>query len=91
MATFFTLKDPNAVLDYAIDWTNWLVGGDVISTSTWLAPSALTIINSTFTGGTTVVFLSGGTAGEVYNVTNRIITAANRTDDRTIEFTCIDR
>ena len=32
MTTF--LKDPDAVLDYSVDWSKWLAG-DQIETSTW--------------------------------------------------------
>lgn len=92
MATFQALKDPNALLDYAIDWSPWLATTtDTISTSTWSVPSALSIFTSNFGTASTVVWLSGGTAGEVYEVINHITTVNGRADDRTIEFTCIDR
>jgi len=91
MATFFTFKDPDAMLDYGIDWTNWLAPGDSISNSTWIVPTGMTELNSAVTAGTAVIFLAGGVAGEVYVVTNRITTTAGRIDDRSIEFTVIDR
>lgn len=92
MATFFSLKDPNALLDYVIDWSEWLATStDTISASTWVVPSQLTMFTSSFGTATTVVWLSGGTAGEVYDVINRINTTGGRTEDRTIQFTCIDR
>lgn len=81
-------KDPNAVLDYGIRWTDWLVSGDSISTSTWaidVAPDAsLTIDSSSIVDGVPTVWLSGGTAGETYVVRNRVVTADSRTDDRSI-------
>jgi hypothetical protein len=43
MATFYATKDPNSDLDYAINWGDWLVGTDTISTSTWTGPTDLTI------------------------------------------------
>lgn len=92
MATFFTIKDPDALLDYSIDWTEWLATAtDTISASTWTIPSQLTEFTSSFGTATTVVWLSGGTAGEVYDVTNQIITFGGRIEDRTIQLTCIDR
>lgn len=82
------VKDPNAVLDYSIRWTSWLVTGDSISTSTWaidVAPDAsLTIDSSSIVDGVPTVWLSGGTAGETYVVRNRVVTANSRTDDRSI-------
>jgi len=92
MATFFSIKDPNALLDYSIDWTEWLATTtDTISASTWILPSALTEFTSSFGTGTTIIWISGGTAGEVYDVVNRINTTGGRQEDRTIQFTCVDR
>ena len=83
-------KDPNAVLDYTIDWTAWL-DSDTISSSTWIVPSGITEDSSTNDTEITVIFLSGGTAGEIYSVTNRITTAAGRTDDRTIRIKMVNK
>lgn len=77
------LKDPNAVLDYGFDWgTDGWLGADTIATSTWTVPAGLTSEATTNTATTATVWLSGGTAGQVYEVTNRIVTAAGRTDER---------
>jgi hypothetical protein len=83
MASFSGEKDPNAVLDYQIDWSAWLPAGDTISTSTWTA-EGLTVDSSTHTATTATVWLSGGAAGESAVVTNRIVTTAGRQDDRTL-------
>lgn len=77
------LKDAQAVLDYTIDWSDWLVS-DAISTSAWEAATGITIDSDTNTGTTATVWLSGGTAGQKYAVTNTIVTAAARTEQRTI-------
>jgi len=80
-------KDADAVLDYTIDWGStgdWL-GSDTISSSTWTADSGITIDSSTNTTTTTTVWLSGGTAGATYTVTNRIVTVAGRTEDRDLQ------
>jgi hypothetical protein len=74
-------KDPNAVLDYSIDWTRWLVG-DQIATSEWIIPSGLTKMADSKTATSATVWLSGGAVGQPYTVTNRITTAAGRTEDR---------
>lgn len=74
-------KDPNAVLDYSIDWTRWLAG-DQIAASEWIIPSGLTKMADSKTSTSATVWLSGGTAGQSYIVTNRIATAAGRTEDR---------
>ena len=74
-------KDPNAVLDYGIDWTRWLAG-DQIATSEWIIPTGLTKMADSKTATSATVWLSGGSVGQSYTVTNRITTAAGRTEDR---------
>lgn len=83
-------KDPNAVLDYEIDWSTWL-GTDTISSSSWTVDAGITEDSDTSTTTTSTVWLSGGTAGKTYTVTNRIATAAGRTDDRSIEIIVRDK
>jgi hypothetical protein len=84
MADF--IKDPNAALDYSFDWSDWLATGEQIATSNWINPDSLTITTSANTTTTTVVWVSGGTAGKTYRLTNRIVTNNNptRTEDRTL-------
>lgn len=76
-------KDPQAVLDYVIDWSAWLED-DTISASEWSAPEGIIIVTDSFTDTTATVWLSGGTESESYSVTNEIVTDGGRTDDRTI-------
>ncbi len=80
------LKDPNEVLDYQIDWADFLAA-DTIVTSSWSAESGITVDGSSNTTTTATVILSGGTAGNRYVVTNRIVTAGGRTSDRSLTFT----
>jgi hypothetical protein len=79
------LKDPDAVLDYLVDWDDdtedWL-GTDTISTSEFIAESGITINSHTNTPTTATVWLSGGTTGTKYKITNRITTAGGRTNDQ---------
>jgi len=75
-------KDPSAVLDYQINWATWL-DGDSILGSSWIVPSDLTEVSSSHTATTATIWLSGGMLIS-YEVTNRIVTAGGRTDDRTI-------
>lgn len=84
MSTLKTfLKDPDAVLDYTGDWAKWL-GSDTIATSTWDVPDGITKDSESHTSKQTLIWLSGGTAGESYQLRNHITTAAGRADDRTI-------
>lgn len=83
MPSYF-FKDPNAVLDYEIDWSLWLGVGS-ISSSVWFVPDGITKDSESNTTTTTTIWLSGGAVGVAYLLTNRIVTAGGRTDDRTIE------
>ena len=83
-------KDPSAVLDYSIDWTLWL-DGDTIQTSSWTVPQGLTKASETNNSTTATVWLSGGTVDQTYTVTNRITTANGRTDERSILIKVEDR
>jgi hypothetical protein len=83
-------KDPNEVLDYQFDWDAppeqggpRLATGETITTSTFiLASGDVTIDSMSFSGGLTTVWLSGGTAGGVNVITNRVVTSAGRTYDQ---------
>ena len=84
-------KDPSAILDYGFDWVDWL-DGDTISTSSWsVSPVGLTASPNTKTSTTTTVWLSGGAVGSTYQVTNTIVTAVGRTDQRTLLVAIQDR
>lgn len=83
MGQTFT-KDPDAILDYRIDWSSWLGSSDTISTSTWTVPSGITKDSDSKTTTVAVIWLSGGTLGDDYELVNHIVTADGREDDRTI-------
>ena len=78
-------KDPNAQLDYVIDWSSWL-NGDTIVNSVWIVPSGIDLVDQSFTNQNATIWLSGGTIGARYRVTNRITTSTSpaRMDDRSI-------
>ena len=82
-ATFQFDKDPQAILDYVVDWSDWL-DSDTITASTWTAPTGITAATSSNTTTTATVWLSGGTIGETYKVVNHITTTAGRQDDRSL-------
>lgn len=81
LATF--IKAPDEVLDYSLDWTLWL-SGDTLSTSTWTVPLGLTAVTSSFTTKITTQWISGGTLGTSLSVINEVTTAGGRTGERTI-------
>jgi hypothetical protein len=77
-------KDPNAVLDYSVDLTDWLAGITDTLASHSVTGEGVTIDSSAIAGDKVVAWISGGTAGETATATFRFTTAGGRTDDRTI-------
>lgn len=73
-------KDPDETLDYQIDWSTTL-GTDTISTSVWTVPVGITEASSANTTTTATIFLSGGTDGTRYDLTNTITTAGGLTHE----------
>lgn len=79
-------KHPSAILDYEIDWSEWL-NGDTIVTSTWEVGTGLTIEADpapSYTSSTTKAWFSGGTNNTKYVFTNTITTIAGRKESKTI-------
>ena len=84
MATSFK-KDPDATLDYTVDWTEWLSAiADTITSSVWIADPSLVVVSNYFAGGKATAFISGGVLETSVVITNRITTVGGRTDDRSI-------
>lgn len=85
------IKDPNALLDYKLNWSLWLDGQDTISNSNWIVPTGLTLEANVFDNTTATAWLSGGELNKTYKVVNRINTQAGRVEDRTITIRIRDR
>jgi hypothetical protein len=51
-------KDPDEILDYAIDWSDRLPIEDLIAQSIWTVPAGLAQSRSEFAGQQSVVWLS---------------------------------
>ena len=90
MADTYT-KDPEAVLDYAFDWSSWLADGETITTPTVTAETGLTLDSSSESGGVVTAWVSGGTAGNNYSLECKIVTSAGRTDERRISLLVRER
>jgi len=83
-------KDPDATLDYSVDWTDWLAQGDSLQTSVWTVSTVTSdyrpllqnsnTVNTVTSVGT--VFISNGSAGNTYTLTNRVTTDSGLTDER---------
>lgn len=81
-------KDTEAVLDYSINWGDWMPTGDSVNTSTFTITAisgdtdALTVNSSAISTNVCTAVISGGTAGNIYTVSNTIATANNITERR---------
>ena len=62
-------------------FSRWRPWPDV-TVETWLVPAGLTKQADSKTNTAATIWLSDGTAGQSYTVTNRITSAAGRTEDR---------
>jgi len=84
-------KDPSAVLDYSLDWSDWLESDEVISASVWTVATGIIEDSRTFGDTATIIWLSGGTAGKSYIVANKVTTSGGRTDERSFEIVVENR
>lgn len=82
------LKDPQASVDYTIDWPAAFIGAGSIASSEWaVAPDeagGIAVAASSLDGGHCVATLEGGLAGHVYRVRNRILLSDGRSDERSL-------
>lgn len=82
------LKDPDAVLDYAIDWGAEYLGGDLIADSIWSVapdePDGVSVAGSDFDATTSTVKAAGGLPGRIYKLINHVTLSSGRIDNRSI-------
>lgn len=79
--------DPQAVLDYPVDWSAWLVEGDTLLDVTVTAEAGITVDSvQPPVDGVAVAWISAAdaTVGETYTVTYHAVTANGLEDDRSI-------
>jgi hypothetical protein len=82
------LKDPDAVLDYSIDWGAEYLDGDLIAASGWSVipdePAGVAIVGSDFDATVSTVKAGGGSPGRIYRLVNQVTLQSGRIDDRSI-------
>lgn len=82
------MKDPAAVLDYAIDWGAEYLDGELISASEWsispLEDDGVTIVGSDFDSASSTVKAAGGAPGKLYKLVNQVTLDSGRIDSRSI-------
>ena len=80
-----TTKDPDSILFYRIDWTDWLEG-DSIYGNVWSVTGGLVIVpgSASVVGNVVRVKISGGTLGTLATLTSRMTSTGFETEDATI-------
>ncbi|TFV34559.1 hypothetical protein E4K66_30805 [Bradyrhizobium frederickii] len=68
-------KLADETVDYAVDWTARLAAGDAIGASTFELPKGLVSPKASNTDKVATVWISGGAAGQAYEIVNRVTTA----------------
>ena len=84
-------KDPDAVLDYVFNWSDWLEDSETISSHVVTVGSGITKDSDSESSGTVTIWLSGGTHGSDYLVECEVTTSMGRTDERSINIRCRER
>ena len=93
----YIIKDPASVLDYTLDWTNWMPAGDTISSATVTATntvgdsSSIAVDSTTTTDYKVTADISGGEGGQVYNIEYTITTNNGLIDSRNFRIKCVER
>lgn len=80
------VKDPDSKEVFGYDWAPRL-NGEKITSSFWTVPEGITrseVPPPSYTDTTTSIWLEGGTAGEVYRLTNRTTTDGGTRMDATM-------
>ena len=90
MAVSTFVKDPDAVLDYEFDWSQWLAVGETIASKT-VTVTGVTLDSSPNDDTSVVAWVSGGTVGTSATVACEITTSAGRTDERSIKLRIAER
>lgn len=82
------LKDPEAVLDYSVDWGAEYLLGDLIAESQWSVdpdePGGVAIVGNDFDATTSTVKAGGGLPGKLYRLVNDVVLQSGRTDRRSV-------
>lgn len=74
------IKQPADVVDYDIDYSDWLSSGDTVASATsTVSPTGLTLGTIVVSSTSVKHWLSGGTSGVTYKVTVTAVTTGGRT------------
>jgi hypothetical protein len=83
----FYLKDPQATVDYAIDWALYLNGKAIVASAWSVAPEefgGVAVEEASFDTTRTAARASGGHAGHIYSLANQIALSDGSSDRRSV-------
>lgn len=84
----YLLKDPDAVLDYLVDWGAEYLASDELLTSEWtvdpVETGGIEIVASEFDVRSAIAKAAGGHVGRIYRMTNHVVLASGRSDSRSV-------
>lgn len=84
MSLGLTIQDPGETAPYREDWTDYLSGG-TIATSTWsVSPAGPTVSAEAIAGAITSCNLAGVVEGVIYLLTNRMTPTGGQPAERSI-------
>ncbi|EAT08222.1 hypothetical protein NYF14_02715 [Sphingobium sp. 10 DY56-G10] len=81
------LKDPQARVDHAIDWSAYLAGQSLIASDWTVEPEeagGMVVEESAFEAQRSSARVAGGRAGQVYRLTNRVTLSDGQADERSV-------
>lgn len=82
------LKDPDAILEYRVDWTDALAQGVGIQASEWRIRPAedggLVVVAESADGPFGIAMLGGGQPGHVYEAGNLVTLSDGSVDERSV-------
>ena len=97
----YVLIDPSEDLDYTFDYGPFVDDGgspsDTILTSAWVitpqsgSPQTPDLHSAANTVDTTTIFVKNPTVGEIYRLTNTVVTNDGRTAQRSLTIRCEQR
>lgn len=86
------VHDPEAYLDYSVDWSSWLAEGETITDVVWnILDDTVDGDTETEADGVATIWLTGGTVNRQAKVECKITTNIGRIDERTIRLTVRER
>jgi hypothetical protein len=88
-------KDPDATLDYSVDWTAFMGVGESLNGASWtvtpIEAGGLTLGSELISGNERGIYVSGGIKGHQYRLSCQITTDQGRVSERSLTVRIMER